>query len=172
MRISRRCVCLALALGGVPSCTHVTARRAAPSPILHQIKDDEGPPQEDNGVFFAMPSLLESINAARQSRGAPQLRVDRGLALVAQEAGAEYQKLGRGFEQRIAARANADLRSFSLTFARVAAVVVFVERLEQAESVLEPAMDPEMRFVGMSVAKSPPPTSAAGGYAVVVTLGR
>jgi hypothetical protein len=177
MRNFLPCACF-LAFTCAQACTHVTVRRDAPPPLTAgraraaAAKAIEAAPPSDDDVFLAMPRLLGSINAARQARGAPELRIDRGLALVAQEAGAEYQRLGRGFEERVAARANAELRSFSLVFERVVAMVVFVERLEQAQVVVAPAMDPEMRFVGMSVGRSPTPTSLQGGYAVVITLGQ
>jgi hypothetical protein len=154
-------------------CTRTTVTRSTlPPEHMNAQTNDNRPRSESDPLFSAMPKLLEAINAARQRRGVAPLRVDRGLALVAQEAGNEYQKLGRGFEQRIATRTNANLRSFSLTFARVTAVVVFVERLEQAEAALTPALDPEMRFVGLSVSSGPQPSTQEGGYAVVVTLGR
>jgi phage-related protein len=154
-------------------CTRTTVTRSAlPREQVNAQASASRPRSEGDPLFGAMPKLLEAINSARQRRGVPSLRVDRGLALVAQEAGNEYQRLGRGFEQRIATRTNANLRSFSLTFARVTAVVVFVERLEQAEAALTPALDPEMHFVGLSVLSGPQPSTQEGGYAVVVTLGR
>ena len=171
MRLARPgVVCLAVLLVLAEACTQVEVRRSAPPPRPRLPHSGE-PPTSDH-ESLAVSHLLELLNTNREARGADHLSVDRGLALVAQAAGKEYQRLGRGFEQRVAARANSDLRSFSLVFVRVAALVVFVERLEQAAAVLGPAMDPEMRFVGISVANSPPPMRQKGGYAVVLTLGR
>lgn len=158
------------------ACTQVTVRRTVPpaqaSANTKGVAKENERAELDGELLDAMPRLVHSINDARLARGAPVLRIDRGLALVAQGASEEYQRLGRGFERRVAEQASAELRAFSLLFARVAAVVVFVERLDQALAALTPALDPEMRFLGAVVAKSPPPTSARGGYGVVVTLGR
>lgn len=172
MRIARSVVLvLAAFVGSAAACSRVRIQHVESPPRAIRTPST-GHPEPADDIALAMPRLLQTINSERKSRGLTELRVDRGLALVAQDAEQEYQRLGRGFEQRVAARANADLRSFSLVFARVAALVVFVERFEHAGAVLEPAMDPEMRFVGLSVAKSPPPTSEQGGYAVVITMGR
>jgi hypothetical protein len=119
-----------------------------------------------------MPKLFYALNAARANRGASPLRIDRGLALIAQRAATTYQKIGRGLEQRVAAQADADLCSFSLVFERVAAAVVFVENIDEAVRVLQPALDPEMQFIGLDVAQGPPPTSPQAGFAVVATVGR
>jgi hypothetical protein len=167
MRIAQPLVRLALLLVSAPGCSHVTERRIEPARASAQEETPANTVASEDDL--AMPHLLDAINAARQARGVPVLRIDRGLALVAQQAGADYQKLGRGFEQRVAARANAELRSFSVIFGHVVALVAFVERFDQARAALAPAMDPDMRFVGMSVV---PPTTEQGGYAVVVTLGR
>jgi len=127
-------------------------------------------PEED--VLGAMPRLLKLINLRRRERGVCELNIDRGLALVAQQAATEYQRLGRGAESRVATQAHTELRAFSLVFAQVFAMVLVVERLDDAESALVPALDPNMRFVGMSVTPLSNLThSRGGGYAVVVTLG-
>jgi len=176
MRIFQVLACLGLALSGCAR-THVTVRRAEPQmsvaqPAEKPVAAPEAADMVEDDVWGAMPRLLRTLNEARQTRGAPALEVDRGLALVAQNAVAEYQRLGRGFETQVASQAKRELRSFSLVFAQVVAVVLCVDRLDQAQSALSPAMDPQMRFVGIAVARAPNPASERGGYAVVVTLGR
>jgi hypothetical protein len=169
-------VCLSAGLALGSACTHARQQRGGtvrlppveanlPRPAAQVTRDDH----ED--IDLAMPRLLMAINEARAKHGAAVLHVDRGLALVAQVAAAEYQKLGRGFEQRVAAGANQDLRAFSLVFRQVLAMVICVDRLEQAQAVLQPALDPKMQYVGLTVASAPPPRGPLGGFAVVITLG-
>lgn len=118
---------------------------------------------------LAMPKVLRQLNAARTQQGAEPLWIDRGLALMAQQASASYQRLGRGLEKRVADDAYRELAAFSLTFSDVRAIVVCVDRLEQAVDAMQPALDPAMRYAGLAV--SPAPASDRG-YAIVLTLGR
>jgi hypothetical protein len=116
-------------------------------------------------------ALYQALNRERESRHTPALRIDRGLALVAQTTAGEYRRLGRGSEGQLLAAADRELQSFSLTFGTTRSVVLFVERLEQAPSALDAALDPNMRWVGVGVVHSPPPVGPRGGYGVVLTLG-
>ena len=117
-------------------------------------------------------ALYEHLNRERERRHAPALRIDRGLALVAQVSAGEYRRLGLGAEARVLAAADRDLSAFSLTFARTVSAVMFAERLDQASAALGVALDPSMRWVGVGVVPAPPPVGPRGGYAVVLTLGR
>jgi hypothetical protein len=128
-----------------------------------------------------MPRLFAAINAARAQRGSQALKIDRGLALVAQQANASYLRLMQGqthclagkpgeeLAQKVANEAYAQLAAFSLSFRDVRALVGCVNRLEQAVSTMEAALDPELRFAGLDVAMS---QGVDDGIAAVLTLGR
>lgn len=138
-------------------------------------------PSAQPDLYLAMPAVLNRLNAARAALGAPPLQIDRGLALVAQQASAHYQRLGAGLDRRTAERlgigdkvadeAARELAAFSLTFSDVRAAVVCVEELAQAVDALRPALalDPAMRYAGLVVTRSPGPDT---GYAVVLMLGQ
>ena len=126
-----------------------------------------------------MPTVLNQLNAARVARGAQPLRIDRGLALVAQRASAHYQRVGAGLDRRAAKRlglvdrvagdAAGELAAFSLVFSSVRALIVCLDDLEQAADAMQAALDPAWHYAGLTVARSPGPDA---GFAAVLMLGQ
>ena len=119
-----------------------------------------------------LPELFRALNAQRLDNGASPLRIDRGLCAVAERANAEYQRLGRGAEQRVLGLINQDLQGFGLSFSQTRAAVVVVEEVREAPGLLEAALDPTMAYAGLFVAPAPRPVGPRGGYAVVLALGK
>lgn len=117
-------------------------------------------------------ALYELLNRERERRNIAPLRIDRGLALVAQTTAGEYRRLGRGSEARLQVAADHDMVSFSLTFPVTRSACFFTEALNDSLALhLEKALDPAMHWVGVGVVHSPPPVGPRGGYGVVLTLG-
>jgi hypothetical protein len=116
-------------------------------------------------------ALIDALNGERQARHLQPLRVDRGLAAVAQATAGEYRRLGRGNDARLLAAADRELQAFSLTFAHTFSAVMFAERIDEAAKGLGIALDPAAQWVGVAVVQAPPPVGPRGGYGVVLTLG-
>jgi hypothetical protein len=126
-----------------------------------------------------MPTVLHALNEARAAHGAQPLRIDRGLALVAQQTSARYQRQGAGLDRRTAARlgigdrvasdAYRELSAFSLTFSDVRALIACLDDLSTVPQAMQPAMDTAWRFAGLAVDQSPGPDA---GFAVVLILGQ
>jgi len=122
---------------------------------------------------WGMPELFDALNAQRQRNHAPPLQIDRGLCVVAERADSEYQRLGRGAEQRVLSLLNQDLQGFGLSFSRTLAAVVVVEEVSDAPSLLsDAALDPNMMYAGLVVGTAPDPVGPRGGYSVVLALGQ
>ncbi len=115
----------------------------------------------------AAPELLAMLNRTRSTRGARALSFDSELAGVAQAAAQDFVNSPGVTEQHVIDAANEKLQRFSLSYRRVAAVLVLARSLEDARS-LEPALDATVRSVGIGVAQGT--RSDRGGHVLVIAL--
>lgn len=113
---------------------------------------------------LAAPELLALLNETRATRAAEPLVLDPELAAIANEAARAFVNDPSATEQSVVDAANAKLQRFSVTYRRVAALLVLARSLEDARA-LEPALDATARSVGIGVASG---TRADRGGSVLV----
>jgi uncharacterized protein YkwD len=118
-------------------------------------------------VSSAAPTLLSMLNETRKTRGAPALALDAQLATVAEEAARQFVDTPGASEQSVIDAANAKLQRLSVSYRRVAAVLVIARALDDARA-LEPALEPSVSHAGIGVAQGT--RADRGGRVLVIVL--
>jgi len=114
--------------------------------------------------------LLAMLNAARRARGAEPLELDDNLQDAAQGAAADYFADPSLGPQDAVDQASGAMRRFAIAFRRVGGLMALVSSLEEAGR-MEPALDPEVRYVGIGVAQGDRPDLAPNTIGVLILLG-
>ncbi len=114
--------------------------------------------------------LLALLNRARTARGSAPLESEPNLTRAAGEAAAQFFADPRSTQQDVVDDASASLRRFAIQFRRIGGLMAVVTDLSEAGS-LEPALDGEVRYVGVGVAQGTRADSGANAIAVVILLG-
>ena len=114
--------------------------------------------------------LLATLNRARLARGSRALESDPNLSRAANEAAAHFFADPRASQQDVVDDASASLRRFSIQFRRIGGLMAVVTDLSEA-GTLEPALDSEVRYVGLGVAQGTRPDTGANAISVVIMLG-
>jgi hypothetical protein len=115
-------------------------------------------------------TLLSLINRARAARGAPGLEHDPNLQAAAQQAAEDYFEDTSLSQEDAVGLATTGVRRFAIAFRRVLGVMAVVNELEEA-SRLEPALDAEVRAVGLGIAQGTRPDTQSNAIAIVIVLG-
>jgi uncharacterized protein YkwD len=110
------------------------------------------------------------LDRARTARGHAPLEADPNLTRAAAEAAAQFFADPRSTQQDIIDDASAGLRRFAIQFRRIGGLMAVVTDLSEA-GALEPALDGEVRYVGVGVAQGTRPDTGANAIAVVIMLG-
>lgn len=118
----------------------------------------------------ARAQLLELLNRARRSRGARPLESHERLDFAAQNGAGRYFSSPQLSQQDVVDESSAQLREYGILFRRVGGLMTVVGRIEEA-SRLEPALDPEVQYIGIGVAQGNRDEHAANSIAVVILLG-
>ena len=113
--------------------------------------------------------LLEALNRARRARRVAPLESDDNLAEAAQNAAEEYMRDADLTQQDVVDDASGSLRRFGLAWSRVGGVMAVVTTVDEAAQ-LEPAFEPDARFVGIGVAQGTRPDHPPNSIAVVILL--
>jgi uncharacterized protein YkwD len=114
--------------------------------------------------------LLAMLNRARQARGSRALESDPNLSRAASEAAAHFFSDPQASQQDVVDDASASLRRFSIQFRRIGGLMAVVTDLSEAGS-LEPALDREVRYVGLGVAQGTRADTGPNAISVVIMLG-
>jgi len=114
--------------------------------------------------------LLEALNRARRARHARPLSVDDNLAASAQTAAEDYFSHPDFSQQDVVDDASGRMRRFAIAFSRVGGLMVVVSSLDEA-ATLEPALQGDVRYVGIGVSQGSRPDSPPNSIAVVILLG-
>ena len=121
--------------------------------------------------FAAAPGeLLEALNRARRARHAQPLRVDENLVASAQTAAEDYFAHPDFSQQDVVDDASGRMRRFAIAFSRVGGLMVVVSSLDEA-ATLEPALQGDVRYVGIGVTQGSRPDHPPNSLAVVILLG-
>ncbi|NOY94757.1 MAG: CAP domain-containing protein [Deltaproteobacteria bacterium] len=114
--------------------------------------------------------LLTALNRARRARHARPLRLDPNLAASAQTAAADYFAHPDLSQQDVVDDASGRMRRFAIAFSRVGGLMVVVSSLDEA-ATLEPALQGDVRYVGIGVSQGSRPDHPPNSIAVVILLG-
>jgi uncharacterized protein YkwD len=114
--------------------------------------------------------LLEALNRARRARHARPLRLDQNLAASAQTAADDYFAHPDVSQQDVVDDASGRMRRFAIAFSRVGGLMVVVSGLDEA-ATLEPALEGDVRYVGIGVSQGSRPEHPPNSIAVVILLG-
>jgi len=114
--------------------------------------------------------LLAMLNRARHARGSRALESDPNLSRAANEAAAHFFSDPQASQQDVVDDASASLRRFSIQFRRIGGLMAVVTDLSEAGS-LEPALDSEVRYVGLGVAQGTRADTGPNAISVVIMLG-
>jgi uncharacterized protein YkwD len=114
--------------------------------------------------------LLAMLNEARGARRAPALEMDENLQRAAQDAVDEYFSDASQSQQDAMDRASFAMRPFAIAFERVGGVMALVSSVDEA-SRLEPALDPEVGYVGIGIAQGDRPDQPPNTIGVIILLG-
>ena len=114
--------------------------------------------------------LLSMLNEARRARGAPPLETDENLRRASQGAVDDYFADHSISQQDAMEQASFAMRPFAIAFERVGGVMALVSSVDEA-SRLEPALDPEVGYVGIGVAQGDRPDQPPNSIAVIILLG-
>jgi len=115
-------------------------------------------------------TLRALLDRARTARGHAPLESDPNLARAASEAAAQFFANPQSSQQDVIDDASASLRRFAIQFRRIGGLMAVVTDLSEA-GALEPALDGEVRYVGIGVAQGTRPDTGANAIAVVIMLG-
>jgi uncharacterized protein YkwD len=119
----------------------------------------------------AAPDTLRALlDRARTARGHARLEADPNLTRAAAEAAAQFFANPQSSQQDVIDDASAALRRFAIQFRRIGGLMAVVTDLSEA-GALEPALDGEVRYVGIGVAQGTRPDTGANAIAVVIMLG-
>ncbi|MCS6799566.1 MAG: CAP domain-containing protein, partial [Myxococcota bacterium] len=114
--------------------------------------------------------LLERINQARQARGAPPLRVHERLREAAQRAADAFFDEPSRSQQDLVDEASGSLRRSGIEFRRVGGLMTVVVDPEEA-ATLEPALERDMRWIGLGLRQGTRPDTPPNAIAVVMLFG-
>ncbi len=114
--------------------------------------------------------LVSSLNRARSARGAPPLSLEEHLSEAAQHAADEFFADPSLTQQDAIDDASGSLRRFAIAYRRIGGVMAVVANVDEA-GALEPALDPDVRAVGVGVAQGTRPDTGPNAIAVVIVLG-
>jgi uncharacterized protein YkwD len=114
--------------------------------------------------------LLAMLNSAREARGSRPLESDPNLSRAATDAAAQFFSDPRLSQQDVVDDASASLRRFSIQFRRIGGLMAVVTDLSEA-GTLEPALDGQVRYVGLGVAQGTRPDTGPNAISVVIMLG-
>ncbi len=114
--------------------------------------------------------LLALLNRAREARGSRALETDPNLSRAASEAAAHFFSDPQATQQDVVDDASASLRRFSIQFRRIGGLMAVVTDLSEA-GTLEPALDREVRYVGLGVAQGTRADTGPNAISVVIMLG-
>jgi hypothetical protein len=109
------------------------------------------------------------LNEGRSSRGAAAVERDQNLDQAATQAAQEFFSDASMTQQDAVDRASGSMRRFAIAFSRVGGLMAVVTRLEDAAR-LEPAFDPDIRYVGIGIAQGSRPDTPANAIAVVILI--
>jgi uncharacterized protein YkwD len=115
-------------------------------------------------------ALLDELNRHRRERGPSPLSMHADLHKAAQAAAQRYFDAPGVSRRAVVEDATATLDHLGRVFRRVGGVMVVVQSLDEA-SQLEPALDPDLRHVGVGVAQGTRPDDPPGAIGVVLILG-
>lgn len=121
-------------------------------------------------VATAPQALLAALNRARRARHALPLREDENLTASAQEAADEYFTHPGSTQQDVVDDASGRMRRFAIAFSRVGGLMVVVQGLDEA-ATLEPALQGDVRYVGIGVSQGNRPDHPPNSIGVVILLG-
>lgn len=113
--------------------------------------------------------LIARLNAARSARGAPPLRLEEHLSEAAQRAADLYFAETAATQEDAMDEANTRASRFHIAYRRLGSLMAVVQDVEDAGS-LEPALNPDVRYIGIGAAQGNRSDAPENAIAVVMVL--